>query len=358
MAQFRYEFENRRGGSEPLSRADPSPGPSRRHLSSSDLSILTSRLHAVSVQSRRLNPSTPPPLPSPARSFFASSQLTHTSASTSTLAELANLSGSPHELDELSHDLALSQDIDTIIELAIPAWTTPSHPLAPITVSHKLKFSAFISNPDGHTSELRCALPLHILAPHLAPEAALASGGARTLLFGPSGTLAPGASAQAELPSYPEHVRDRLAPLYSSSAPCPELIPAPWASLASTPAGTPPTSRPTSPTTGYFPPLNSSADSELARSLTHSPRASSSHSRVSSPGTPAIPESSPQAPLSNASGSSNPSTSQHHGFFHIHLPKPRLRRPPKALTAMRSSQSLTSPPAPTTPEDERELLSR
>jgi hypothetical protein len=155
-----------------------------------------------------------------------------------------------------------------------------------VTVTHKLRFSAFISNPDGHTSELRCALPLHVLAAELMTEATLAAGGNGTnsLVFGPSGSLLPTSQtdgAPTELPSYPEHVRDRLAPI-ASAGNRPALIPAPW-SLATTPAGTPlesPSSRRSSISHGYFPTMTRWNDPELARSL--DPSAETDHaSRLS-----------------------------------------------------------------------------
>ncbi|KAG0140047.1 hypothetical protein CROQUDRAFT_665698 [Cronartium quercuum f. sp. fusiforme G11] len=345
VAECKYEFTNQKpGGSEPLSRADPA-GPSRRQLSSSDLSLLTRRLQAVSLQPRRVSSSITPisALPSPSRSVFG-----HTRpGSSSALAELGN--STPSELlDEIHAELDLSQDIDTAISLAIPPWTTPSHTLAPVTVTHKLKFSAFIANPDGHTSELRCALPLIILAAHLGPEAALASAGARTLLFAASGTLDAGA-AQAELPSYPDHVRDRLAAPLDT----PSVVPAPWAN--STPS-TPGTSRPTSPSGGYFPAFTSTSTSSVAPSPARTPShdAELIRSLDSSPIPPTPPSAPPSSVSSSGSGVGGSSSGLGGGFFQIHLPKTLRSRPPKALTAI--SPGTPSPSAQVV--DERELMSR
>ncbi|EGG10754.1 uncharacterized protein MELLADRAFT_93509 [Melampsora larici-populina 98AG31] len=373
VAQCRFEFTDKKaGGSAPLSRADPSQtstNPSnlpRRHLSSSDLTLLTSRLNAVSLSNRRPSFST---LPSPSRSVFGNA-----SSSTTPLAELAP---SEELRASLTADVELSQDIDTIIELTIPSWTTPSHSLPPITVTHKLKFSAFIINPDGHTSELRCALPLHILASHLASEASIASAGARTLLFDPSGNLSQGFNQSVELPSYPEHVRDRLAS-QEQTHPMASVIPAPWIT-SNTPGSTPPVSRPASPSAsstsnqqvlGYFPEPGSipspspawtpSHDTEFIRSLDASPtyfnpihqtplHTSNNSSRASSPGlgtTNEPPSGSgsssgfnvSQLATSTSSTSSTSSTTIGNGFFQIHLPKiPHRNRAPKALTAMRNT---------------------
>jgi hypothetical protein len=167
----------------------------------------------------------------------------------------------------------LSGELEKVVGISLPDTTTPTHPIPPVTVTHKLRFSAFISNPDGHTSELRCALPLHVLAVELMTEAMLAAGGNGTnaLVFGPSGTLLSSSHNDlipAELPSYSEHVLDRLAPIASASN-RPSLIHAPW-SLATTPAGTPlesPSSRRSSVSHGYFPAMTRWNDPELARSL-------------------------------------------------------------------------------------------
>lgn len=111
-------------------------------------------------------------------------------------------------------------DVDAVIEIPIPLHASPSHSLEPVLVSHKIKWSAFIKNLDGHTSELRCALPIHILSPLLTEEARLASSGTRSLLFGPSGVLVPAAEGiqQVDLPSYADHIRDRVATIDSASS--------------------------------------------------------------------------------------------------------------------------------------------
>ena len=188
-------------------------------------------------------------------------------------------------------------------------------------VSHKLKWSAFIRNLDGHTSELRCALPIHILSPILAEEAKLASSGARSLLFGPSGVLVPVAEGmqQAELPSYSDHVRDRVANFgtsgYQSSlavsgsttnasgsgsnTPAP-FVRSPWATPHGSPSNVDGTTSPpngtSAPGAGYFPdqtprPAINWADSELLSSLSAalpqqaSQNSSRSGSRQTSPAT-------------------------------------------------------------------------
>lgn len=181
-------------------------------------------------------------------------------------------------------------DVDAVIEIPIPLHASPSHSLEPVLVSHKIKWSAFIKNLDGHTSELRCALPIHILSPLLAEEARLASSGTRSLLFGPSGVLVPAAEGiqQVDLPSYADHVRDRVANLETAAATTHLAAPAtntvqnntsfvrsPWA----TPIGSPEQylHDPHSPNS-YFPtrPINW-ADSELLSTLAISSPSESQH---------------------------------------------------------------------------------
>ena len=104
-------------------------------------------------------------------------------------------------------------DIVAHLTLFIPKTATPSHPLEPITVYHRIRWSILISNLDGHTSELRCSLPLHILDARLLDEARANSAATRRLLL--EGPEAPVDEEQdAELPSYSAHVRDRVANMY------------------------------------------------------------------------------------------------------------------------------------------------
>ncbi|KIK78613.1 hypothetical protein PAXRUDRAFT_16778 [Paxillus rubicundulus Ve08.2h10] len=86
-----------------------------------------------------------------------------------------------------------NDDIVTQLCVTIPGLATPSHALEPITVTHRVRWSIVMSNLDGHTSELRSATR-------------------RLLLEGPG---APADEEQVvELPSYPAHVRDRVAKMY------------------------------------------------------------------------------------------------------------------------------------------------
>ncbi|KAI0744133.1 hypothetical protein C8Q80DRAFT_880934 [Daedaleopsis nitida] len=111
-------------------------------------------------------------------------------------------------------------DVVTTLNVTVPRYATPSHSLEPIQVNHRVRWSILIANLDGHTSELRCSLPIHILDSRLAEEARVATLQTRRLLLGSSDVEGgeavigeEGEEADA-LPSYPSHVRDRVANAY------------------------------------------------------------------------------------------------------------------------------------------------
>ena len=142
------------------------------------------------------HPRHPPPVP----------QSAEDGPSTSTQSPFPN-----PEHDSESH---MSEgDIATKLEISLPLCTTPSHSLEPVIITHRIRWIILISNPDGHTSELRCSLPLHILDYRLLDEAKSATERTRRLLLG-----GPEASEEhspdLELPSYPSHIRDRIANMY------------------------------------------------------------------------------------------------------------------------------------------------
>ncbi len=111
--------------------------------------------------------------------------------------------------------LEMSQDdVVTFVTFPIPLNITPTHALDPINVSHRIRWSILILNLDGHTSELRCSLPLHLLDHRLLDEARSYTSATRRLLIGgpevPPETL----DDDMELPSYTAHVRDRVANMF------------------------------------------------------------------------------------------------------------------------------------------------
>ncbi|ESK82922.1 arrestin domain-containing protein [Moniliophthora roreri MCA 2997] len=110
---------------------------------------------------------------------------------------------------ELSHD-----DVVTYLTTPLrPHSITPTHGLDPIQVSHRIRWSILILNPDGHTSELRCSLPLHLLDWRLLDEARAHTAATRRLLIGGHEGDEEG-EKENELPSYNAHVRDRVANMY------------------------------------------------------------------------------------------------------------------------------------------------
>lgn len=112
------------------------------------------------------------------------------------------------EVDQMS-----PADVVTQLSLTIPRSATPSHLLEPITVSHRIRWSILMSNLDGHTSELRCSLPIHILDHRLLDESRANCAATRRLILG--GSEIPLQEEQdAELPSYSSHVRDRVPDVY------------------------------------------------------------------------------------------------------------------------------------------------
>lgn len=110
--------------------------------------------------------------------------------------------------EDEDHDF--ESEITTTISIPLPPSLTPSHPLDPIIVSYRIRWSILLSNLDGHTSELRCSLPVHILDYSLLDEARKASSITRRLLLGGPDAEPDAAEEDAQLPSYPSHVRDRV----------------------------------------------------------------------------------------------------------------------------------------------------
>ncbi|KAJ7497638.1 hypothetical protein FB451DRAFT_1121329 [Mycena latifolia] len=133
----------------------------------------------------------------------------------------------PEPTDEVGQD-----DIVTYVSLAIPPTITPTHSLDPVTISHRLRWSILIMNPDGHTSELRCSLPLHLLDQRLLKDARAHTSATRRLLIGGS-EVPPEEEEEIELPSYKAHVRDRVANMYLPEA-ATMRVTNPWMSPNST----------------------------------------------------------------------------------------------------------------------------
>lgn len=116
------------------------------------------------------------------------------------------------EDQELSAD-----DVVTQLTINIPLIATPSHALEPVIVSHRIRWYILIGNRDGHNSELRCSLPLHLLEHRFLQESRMHTISTRRLLLG--GPEVPEeAQDEMELPSYRAHVYDRVANMFLPDA--------------------------------------------------------------------------------------------------------------------------------------------
>ncbi|KAG1735999.1 hypothetical protein EDB19DRAFT_1910444 [Suillus lakei] len=117
-----------------------------------------------------------------------------------------------------------STDLISPLSLTLPPTLPPSHPLDPIHISHRIRWSILMSNLDGHTSELRCSLPITILDGRLLTEARAGGRWVRRVVLGDyvqgegegagTGIFGEGEDNEEEgetLPSYTAHVRDRVA---------------------------------------------------------------------------------------------------------------------------------------------------
>ncbi|KAF7983831.1 hypothetical protein HWV62_19095 [Athelia sp. TMB] len=126
-----------------------------------------------------------------------------------------------------------AHDVVTHLSISIPPSATPTHALEPLHVSHRLRWSILIANRDGHTSELRCSLPLHLLDRRLLTEAQTATFQTRRLLLG-GPDLSEAQRDEQELPSYRSHVYDRVANQYMPDA-ATRRITNPWVHTGTNP---------------------------------------------------------------------------------------------------------------------------
>lgn len=186
----------------------------------------------VSVPASPAQEDRPPSLNLPDISLHQVPSIPSSSSSYSHSQPTATSSSAP------SHDLHLSHDeppdpapdeftlTDLIspLSLTLPPTLPPSHSLDPIHISHRIRWSILMSNLDGHTSELRCTLPLTILDGHLLAEARAGGRWVRRVVLGDyvqgegegagRGIFGEGEDNEEEgetLPSYTAHVRDRVA---------------------------------------------------------------------------------------------------------------------------------------------------
>ena len=101
-----------------------------------------------------------------------------------------------------------NDDLVAHLDITLPPFLTPSHPVEPIIVAHRVRWNVLIANLDGHTSELRCSLNIHVLDNYVLSEARAASAPTRRMLLGIYD--GPEDGEEIQLPSYGAHVRDRV----------------------------------------------------------------------------------------------------------------------------------------------------
>ncbi|CAE6511815.1 putative HECT-type ubiquitin ligase-interacting protein creD [Rhizoctonia solani] len=160
-----------------------------------------SRLHAVSS-----GVAMAAGISSVAHSASASAEGSAEGHDTQPVASTSRLTDSP--VEETGDQEAGDEEVDTSLHITLPASASPTSTIEPILSLYKVKFSVIISNLDGHTSELRCALPIHVMDPRLAEEVRLATNATHNLLFGSENAEE---SQNIDLPSYQAHVLDRIA---------------------------------------------------------------------------------------------------------------------------------------------------
>ncbi|KAG6817496.1 hypothetical protein H0H87_008121 [Tephrocybe sp. NHM501043] len=152
------------------------------------------------------------------RQYFSHTPLRGFTSSTSVATPASELppsvpSPSSSTAEETSVAETDSQDVVTYLSIHVPLTVTPTHSLEPIIVSHRIRWNILILNLDGHTSELRCSLPLHLLDYRLLNESRNLSAATRRLLIG--GAEVPSTEEEdVQLPSYNQHIRDRVANMF------------------------------------------------------------------------------------------------------------------------------------------------
>ncbi|KZV65033.1 hypothetical protein PENSPDRAFT_656117 [Peniophora sp. CONT] len=109
------------------------------------------------------------------------------------------------------------RDISVILDLPIPASTSPSHSVAPIYVDHHVCWTLTIVDASGAVRDHHCRLPLHILDHRLLLETVAATLASRLQALNGSPTSSSDSTELPEIhtpPSYQAHVQDRVPELY------------------------------------------------------------------------------------------------------------------------------------------------
>ncbi|KAG2101336.1 uncharacterized protein F5147DRAFT_581570 [Suillus discolor] len=197
----------------------------------------SSKLHPpgatdVSVPTSPAQEDRPPSFHLPDLSLHQVPSIPSSSSSHSHSHPIASFSFAPSDDSDPSHneppdvasDEFTSTDLISPLSLTLPPTLPPSHAFDPIHIAHRIRWSILMSNLDGHTSELRCSLPITILDGCLLTEARAAGRWVRRVVLGDhvqgeGESAGAGIFGEAEdneeegemLPSYTAHVRDRVA---------------------------------------------------------------------------------------------------------------------------------------------------
>lgn len=171
------------------------------------------------------SPVTAPSTPAMSHASRTASSSSYFPTEMSSTTNLPSLTpASPQSDEELPGDV--SSDVVAQLSLHVPSTVTATHGYDPIVISHRIEWVIFLANPDGHISELRCCLPLHILDHHCLDEARVLTSSIRRLLVsdGDEEGSQEGEEELPELPSYHSHLRDRVANLLLSESLSPSVL--------------------------------------------------------------------------------------------------------------------------------------
>ncbi|KAF5386147.1 hypothetical protein D9615_002596 [Tricholomella constricta] len=122
----------------------------------------------------------------------------HATPSTHQRPPVASTSNFSHETIKSDSN---NNEVNAHLSIDIPLTIIPTHSLEPILALHRICWNIILRNWDGHTSELECSLPLHLLDHRLLGEAQSHTAATRRLLIG--GADIP--SGEAEDTQLPEH---------------------------------------------------------------------------------------------------------------------------------------------------------
>ncbi|KAG6868394.1 hypothetical protein C0993_003810 [Termitomyces sp. T159_Od127] len=171
-----------------------------------------------------------------------------------------------------------TQDVVAYLGIHVPLTITPTHSLDPIVVSHRIRWNILILNLDGHTSELRCSLPVHLLDFRLLNESRNFSAATRRLLIG-GPEVPPVDEEDAQLPSYNQHVRDRVANMFLPES-ATVRVTNPWLAHSANPASHAHADVPVTPCSSSQSGYSSPLEARLLSTLPYQPDPNSTHASL------------------------------------------------------------------------------